>query len=202
MLGADFMPRSHNTALQKREGRFHGVCVNVADNVDPVLVPNRPVPLHADSPHGVGVSDVLVRDNHVHILADVLTDVLGERRRLGIGSMKESEFAGALADADDNFFVLPAPAPSLTLNLAADVGLVHLNRSGEFARCSLEHRSADAMAEVPSRFVADSERPLNLAGRHALLGLAKQKRSEKPLLKGQVRIVEDRTDSRAELVLA
>ena len=33
MLRGDFMPRSHNAALEQREGRFHGVGVNVAVGV-------------------------------------------------------------------------------------------------------------------------------------------------------------------------
>ena len=41
MLCRHTVPRSHNAALQEREGRFHGVRVNVAANVNPFSVLDR-----------------------------------------------------------------------------------------------------------------------------------------------------------------
>lgn len=202
MLCTDFMPCSHDPAFEQGKGRFHGVCMRVAHNVHAVFVANGSVPLHSYAPHGVRVGDMLVRDNYIHVLADVFSDVLGERSRLGIGRMKESKLPIALSDADDDFFVLTSLAPSLPFNFAADVGFVHLDGSGQFIFAGLEHRGTDAMAEIPSSFVAHSDRALNLASRHALFRFAEQGRSKKPLPQRQVGIMEDRSRSDAELVMA
>jgi hypothetical protein len=40
MLRADFMPRSHNAALQARECRFDGIGVNASDRIDTKFVAN------------------------------------------------------------------------------------------------------------------------------------------------------------------
>jgi hypothetical protein len=202
MLCTDFMPRSHDAALQEREGRFYGVSVNVAHDVDAVLVANRPMPPHTDTPHGIGVSDVLVRDNHVHVLADVLAEVLGKRGRPRIRSVKESEFAISLADANDNFLVLSASAPSLPSDLDADTGFIHLNCSSQLTCGSLNHRRSNSVAQKPSRTVSGLQHSLHLESRHSLFGFAEKVHRQKPLVQRQMSIMEDGAREYAKLVAA
>src|SRR5438552_2277311 len=38
MFRRDFMPRAHNAALEQRESRFHGICVNIAMGVFPRVI--------------------------------------------------------------------------------------------------------------------------------------------------------------------
>jgi hypothetical protein len=118
--------------------------------------------------------------------------------------VEHSQFAIALADADDDFFLSIAARVSRSpRSPSADVGFVHFDNAIKFTLVSFEHGLADAMAEIPRCFVGlDSQGSLNLAGRHAFLGLTEQHGGEKPRHKGQVRIVEDRIHRNAELVLA
>ena len=55
---------------------------------------------------------------------------------------------------------------------------------------------------MPSSTVIHPQMPLDLFRRDALLGFADQRQSHKPFGEGQVRIVEDRTASGAELLSA
>src|ERR1700690_235926 len=105
MLRADLMPRAHDTALEQGEGRFHGVRVNVAVDIDSFLVLDRLMPLSGDSSpvKREGVRGKLIGHNHVHICVYVVFDVRGQRARLRILSMEESEFPAALANTDDDF---------------------------------------------------------------------------------------------------
>jgi hypothetical protein len=59
------------------------------------------------------------------------------------------------------------------------------------------------MAEIPCRFVAsESKGALNLASGHAFLGFAEKKGSKEPFIEWQMRVIEDRSDRHAELVIA
>ena len=84
----------------------------------------------------------------------------------------------------------------------ADVCLVNFHGPLERSRIRFFHRLTDAMTEIPSRLVGDSEGPLELIGRDSLPRLAHQIDGRKPLRKRQVRIVEDASGGNAELVAA
>jgi len=79
MLRANSVPRSHDALLEKRESGFDGVGVNVAPDVDPTAVIDRLVPRagYSAALHCERIGCQIVRDNHVHVPADVLADVLG-----------------------------------------------------------------------------------------------------------------------------
>ena len=62
------------------------------------------------------------------------------------------------------------------------------------------HGRSDSVAQMPSSTVIHPQMPLYLFRRDALLGFANQRQSHKPFGEGQVRIVEDRAASRAELL--
>src|SRR5205807_1861815 len=66
----------------------------------------------------------------------------------------------------------------------------------------LAHRGSDSVAEIPSRFVTDSESALDLISRHALARLAQEIDGHKPLEQRQVRIVEDSARCDGELIVA
>jgi hypothetical protein len=78
MFCTDFMPRSHNPALKKRESRFNGVRVSVAHNVDSAAVVDRlcRVRGYSGSLHCERIRSKIIGHNHVYILADVLADEL------------------------------------------------------------------------------------------------------------------------------
>src|SRR2546429_3890257 len=198
MLRRDFMPCPHNTTLEKRECGFDCISVNVAMRVLAGMVDSLvKILLHlVERPR---IDSRFIRHNHFHMTADVGVDNLPHGRRFGIFGANQSEIAVALANANyHGYFALCTPSAFL----ASNVGFVYLNSAAKFFRSGLQHCSADSVAEVPCRFIADSERALNLAGRHSLLRFAKQDRSEKPLLKRQMCIMEDGVHGHAELVLA
>lgn len=207
MLRGNIMPRAHDAALQKRERGFDRVGVNVRSEPDVLFVGmvDR-LMLSFESAERTRICGQFVGDDHAHIFGDVLADVLRQSARFGVLGVEKPQFAVALTNADDHFFVgslLPAPVFSRAVQPAADVGFVHFDCSVQFPALRFNHRGADAMAEIPCGFVpADSKHPLNLAGRNALLRLREDERSEKPLLQGQVRIVEHCSRHDADLGLA
>ena len=79
MLGADTMPRSHDAALQERECRFDGVRVNIAHDVDLATMIDGFVLAFVDTRfnHRFRVSDPIIGENDIHVIADVLTNELG-----------------------------------------------------------------------------------------------------------------------------
>src|SRR5437879_8962024 len=197
------MPSAHDAALQKRESILDSVGVNLAHDVNLPTMVDGPVVLHPGLLHGELVGREIVSHDYVHILADVLTDVLGQCTRLHILSMEESHVSIPLANAYDDFFVLKACACSASLVLAADIGFVHLDGAIQHGLVDFVHGRPDAVAEVPGRLVAsDPKGALDLAGRDALLGFGKKQHGHEPSLKRQVRIVENRSRCHAKLVLA
>ena len=60
------------------------------------------------------------------------------------------------------------------------------------------HGLADAMAEEPSRLAGDPERPLQLLGAHALLGLAHEVDGGEPLAEREMAAMHDRSGRHGE----
>ena len=204
MLCADTMPSTNNTALEKGEGGLNRVSVNVALDVNSHAVSDRLVSaIFADLTSSTPVGLVIVGKKHINIVSDILSDVSLKCSRRNIVSVKESEIAPALPDTDYDFFVVPSVLFAFATVYAADKSLIHFDFSAQFGFVDLNHRGADAMAEVPCGLVGlDSKRALNLASAHALLGLTEQYCSEEPSRKRQVSIVEDGVRGDAELVFA
>jgi len=201
MLGTNSVPRSHDSALEKRKGGFDRISVNVPHDVHAGTVVNFLVVCPIGLPHGGIVRGCVVSENDFHILRDVLADVLSECSALRVTGMKEAEIAVALTNADNYFFVVVFCDVALAAHLTADVGNIHLDFAIQHRFIGLRHSIPDAMAEIPCCFVAHSDRALNLAGRHALLRFAEQMRGEKPLGQCQMRVVKDRAGCDGELVV-
>jgi hypothetical protein len=98
MLGANSVPRSHDSTLEKREGRFYGVGVNLSDYVNFLAVIDLPVSRRKFT-HRTGISGKIIGNEYVHILADILADVSRQRTRLGVRRMKETQLATTLTDS-------------------------------------------------------------------------------------------------------
>jgi len=202
MFGADSVPCSHDAALKQRKGGFDGVGMNVSHDVHAGTVVNLFVVRPFGFPHGRFVCGSIIGENDFHILTDILADVLRERSAFGVPGMEEAKIAVALADADHYFFVVVLCDVALAAHLTADIGHVHLDLAIQHRLIGLRHSVPDAMAEVPRRLVAHSDRALNLAGRHPLLRFAEQVCGEKPLSQCQVGIVKYRAGSDGELIVA
>src|SRR5947209_5249177 len=163
MLRGDFMPRAHNAALEQREGGFHSVGVNIAMRVLFGVI-DSPVQVLLHFIECPRVDLRFIGHNHFYMAANVGVDNLPHGLRLRILSANHPKVAVALPDANyDSLVRLRTPSASL----AANVGFVNLDRATKFLWCYFQHGRSDSMAKVPRRLVADSERALNLAGRHA-----------------------------------
>jgi hypothetical protein len=205
MFCADLVPRSHDAALQERECRLDGVGMNVSSGTDVFFfrVIDTFVFEITDSRF---VSSPLVGDDNVYVGADVFLNVLRQRAGLSVLCVKESQIAIALTNADHYFFlsggsnllpVLPSPE-----SFSANIGFVHLNRAFEHYAFGFFHGRADAMAEIPSGFVANSDGSLDLVGRHSLASFTEQQRNHEPFTQSQVGVVKDRSSGDRELIVA
>src|ERR1700694_103413 len=162
------MPRAHDAALEKRERRFHSVCMHVAVSVFARVV-NGLMEVLLHLVERVRIDSRFIGQNHFDMAANVGVDDFLNSLGLRIPGANQPQVSIALPDADNNRYVAFC-AP--TAFLARNVGFVYLNRAAKFLRCYFQHGRPDAMAEVPCRLVADSKRALNLAGGATLFGLA------------------------------
>lgn len=205
MLCADFVPRADDSALQKREGVFHGIRVNVAHDVDLAAMVDGFVFRfrNAEGSHRFRIAAPIVRKDHVYIFADVLSDILCDGSRCVVARMEEAKFSIALADTDYDFFVVLVRFVPLTDILSSDIGFIYFDLAVEHWLFNLTHCGPDAMAEIPSRFVAaDPERPLNLAGRNSFLRLTQKQGCGEPHDERQVCIIENGASENRKLVVA
>ncbi len=203
MLRADSVPRSDDAALQERKGGFDCVGVNIAVNVDAILVLDGLV-LCGQSIllHGTGVRGEFVGDHDVNILADILSNVFCKRSRLHVRGMEEPQIAAALTNTNDYFFGGAAPRLATTWGPAAHICFVHFDSTRHHGLVNLFHGGPDAMAEIPRGLVADAQSTFDLVRGHSLAGFAEQKRSHEPLLQGQMGVVEDRSSGDSKLIVA
>lgn len=201
VLLAHLVERADDAALEQAPHPFDGVRVHVADN--PLL---RPVVHRLMA--GVVVRDAevgreFVRVDGLSLILDRLADELMERPALHVRDALQPYPAPALDRAGHPCLVALVSA-SLALRLTTYQRLVNLDDSEQ--RRPLErvipHRRADAMAEVPRGLVRDSQRPLQLKGGHALLGLAHEVDGGEPLAERQVGVVHHGPGCDGELVAA
>lgn len=202
MLCRDFMPRSHDAALEKRKGGFDGIGMNVAYDIASCAVIDGLVIVPSGFLHRYDIRYMVIRENDFHVFADILADVFGERARLGIVTVEKPEIAVALTDADDHFLVIVLCDVALAAHLAANIGHIHFDFAIQHRLIGLRHRVPDSVAEIPCRLVADSDGALYLAGAHTLLCFAEQIGCCKPLLKRKMSVIENRAGQGGELIAA
>jgi len=202
MLGADLVPRSHDSSLEKREGRFHSVCVNIPIYVAALTVNDCLVILDPGLSHGDCVGPEIVCEDNFHILADVFADVLGKRAGFCILGVEEAKFSIALADAQNGSFVRHAIAYALAAIHTANVGRINFDFSIHHRLICLGHGVSDAVTEIPRGLVTHSDRALNLASGHTLLCLAQKMGGQKPFGEREMGVIEYRPRCNGELVIA
>ena len=201
MLRANLVPRSHDSALQEREGTFNRIGVDVADYVDVLAVIDGFVSV-AEFAECPWIGREIIGHNHIYIFGNVLADIFCESALLRVCGMEESKVAISLTDSDNNLLLSLGDFLASSENFATNIGFVHFNRSVEHLFIHFHHCSADAMAEIPRRLIADSKSALNLASAHPFLRFTEKQRREKPFRQRQVRVIEDGPCHDAELIVA
>jgi hypothetical protein len=203
VLRADFVPRSNNSALEQRECGFDGIGVDVAAGINAQLVADGFVPsILSQIPRRAAICLPIIREQDIDIFADIFSDVLLQSAALGVRGMKEAQIAATLPDADNDFLVFVLVCPSAPDIFSANKGFVHFDFAAEQWSVNFDHRVPDAVTEKPCGLIADSERALNLASGHALLGFAEKQGSHKPFGQRQVGIVEHCASRGRKLVVA
>src|SRR3989442_91338 len=199
IVGDDLRPCSHNAAFQKRECILNGIRMNIAANVLLRSVIDG-LMLRVSNRMFVGLQ--AVRDDYIHVCADVLTDVFLQGAGLRIFSMKESEFPVALSNADHYFLVRSGHASSGITLFATDISFIHFDSTIQHGQFGFFHRSTNAMAEIPCGFIAHPNSTLDLIRRDSLACFAEQQSDHEPFGECQMRIMEDRARRDRELIIA
>lgn len=141
------------------------------------------------------------------VFAHGLTDETAQRDAVRILDDLADHIALASNRADDADLIAARPTlqallvPMAVLILAADVGFVYLHFSHELGKASILHRSADAVAHIPSRaVVAGTYLAMDLQGADALLALGHKVNDLEPDSKVIVGIFKDGLGNDGEAV--
>lgn len=207
MLCRDAMPCANDPAFQERECRFYGVCVDISVNIDLRLMLDRLV-LRSKSgvPERRGIGVEFVCNDYLNVFTHVFADVLRQGSCLHVLGMKESEIAATLPDANHDLLIgISVSCFAVRVLFAAEVSFIHFDSAVHHGPFNFLHGCPDAMAEIPCglvrAFVISPDRALELKGAHPFFSLAEQQRRKKPLLQGQMGIVEDRASGDSELII-
>ena len=176
-----------NPALHEAPESFNGISVNVPVHIDPLLVTDLKVPIHA-LPVGlthrtkpfvarifVGVHDSARNDVLGHNVHDL---VCGESRE----DSRDDLATRSLDNADHGNLSLVSAhrATSSVFALSAVVGFIYLDRWPLQLQITVRHERADLLEHAPSGFVSDSGLALNLLCGNAATSRAHQVRSIEP----------------------
>src|SRR5882762_6993104 len=143
MLRRDFMPRAYNAALEKREGRFHGISVNIAVGVFAGMV-NGLVQVLLHVVERVRINSRFIRHNHFDVTPKVHVHDVADSNSLRILSADQSQVAIALANPDNHGLVARWTPTTL---LASNVSFVNLYCAAKRFRRYFQHGSANPMCE-------------------------------------------------------
>src|SRR5579872_497885 len=204
MFWTDAMPRPYNSALKERECGFDGICrdhkpILVADIFVFAMVDGFAF-RHLSLGKTSGVQRRFVGHDYVYVFADMLLNDFADRLGVGVLHVDELKSTIALDDADNWFFVIPSGSLAPSKPPTADVGFVNFDGTIQHL-VNFGHSEADAMAEIPGGFVADSKCPLHLHCRKSLFCFTKQQSSEEPLLQRKMAIVKNCAGRDSELVI-
>src|SRR5436190_14116120 len=164
MLRADLVPCSHNATFQEAESVFHGVRVDIASNVNSVLVTDRLVFVlrYSCLIHCPRVGNQFIGDNHIDIFADILTDVFRQSSMLNIFSMEKPQFAVTLPQSNYDLFRCSASTHPRAVSFSADIGFIHFDSTIQHGLIYLLHSSTNPVTEIPRCLVAHAQGALDL----------------------------------------
>ena len=122
-----------------------------------------------------------VSHNYVNRFIHVLGNDVIQGALRNVLSANESQWAATLPNTNYDLFLGSATA-FLSALPTANIRFVHFDSTGKFFFLSFYHCGPDAMAEVPSCFVADTQHALHLVSGMAFSGFTNQVSCEEPFV--------------------
>ena len=199
MLCAEFMVSACNRTLQEAPDVLNRVGVSIFHNIFALMVRDGLMlsVMVPDAPIGRPVVGV---DGFGLVLGVLLNEVMQGLSVEAVDDL-ESSLAATLDDSNDNALVALVAFPESPL-FATYPCLIYLNLAAQLRGVGFGHGVADAVAEIPSGLVRDSDGALDLIGRDTLLGLKHEVDGDEPFGKRKVAIVKDGPCRHRELVAA
>ena len=201
MLDAHLVKGADDGSLEQAPHALNAVGVNIAD--DPLFGRMAHSPMH-----GVFVRDAEVRPQFIGVngLSLILNRALDESMEgmaAYVGDTLNPDLPAALDGPGYPGLTLLAPRSHIA-PLSPDQCFIHFDDTEKRGAGEgvVSHGFSDPMAQIPSRLVAGSKKPLDLVGRDSLPGLAHEVDGGKPLAERQVGIVHDGAGGHAEMVSA
>ena len=173
--------------------------MNLSTKANELFLMANPFMLATERGHLEVVGGKLVRHYRGHVYADIVSNDVMQGASTNISSANESQISAALTDADNDFFLWNGAMPT---RFATNVGLVNLYSAIQQRCVDLLHGVTDAVAEIPSSLVADTEGALNLIRGHSLARFAQQIGCKKPLPQREMGVIEDCSGGHGELIAA
>src|SRR2546428_9895164 len=205
MLCADPMPRSDNAAFQEGESIFNGIGMHFALDINLGFVLDSLMLSLCYSCFGdcIGVNRMLIGNQNVHVLTDVVSNVLRNSTLLNIGCMEETKIAITLPDSYDDLLCVVSESwfALASVQLAADIGFIYFDSTVKHGLIYFLHSSTDAMAKIPSSLIAHADCTLDLVSGDSLACFAEQQCNHEPFCERQMGVMEDRASGNGELVI-
>src|SRR2546425_4384156 len=131
MLGADPMPGSDDATLQEGESILNGIGMHFTLNINLGCVLDALMLSLRYSCFGdcIGVNRMLIGNQNVHVLTDVVSNVLRNSTLLNIGCMEETKIAITLPDTYDDLLCVVSESwfALASVQLAADIGFIYFD---------------------------------------------------------------------------
>lgn len=206
VLFADVVIGSDDSALKQTPKIVNVRRVNRSANVLMAAVINRLMPIA----HLIqrSVASRVVRSYQFNIVAHGLTNKISQRLRGGVLDHFADHVSLAGDRADDASLAATARySASLVrvaiLVLAADIGFVNLHDTHKLQEVRILHRSAEPVAQIPSRLIGTrSDLPMNLEGANALLAVEHRIQNLKPRSQRILRVLHDGAGQQRETIAA
>jgi hypothetical protein len=203
VLGADFVERANNAALNQRPETFNRVGVNGTDDIFLRLVANETVRKFFSE---CVVSPQVVSGEQADFVRDGFADEADQRCAVAMLNDPRNDVTLALDCANDSNLAgasatraAIALVPMAIASLSTDVGFVNFDNASEFVGLVFTEASADAVAHVERGLIrAEAHVAHNLQGAHSLFAGQHKVDDLEPIAERLVRVLKDSADQNRE----
>jgi hypothetical protein len=202
------MVRHDDSAFEQRPEGIERLGMHFAAHIFTLHVINGHVRKHTIQ---VLIANILIGRDQGHFVADRLADESFQGSRGRIFDDLTDDIALARNRTNDSDFTAPDAAspkmfaltPVLVLFLATDEGFINFNNAHQLLEIRVLHRSAQAMAEIPSsvkRRRLTKKHPSNLTCRDALFALEHGVENLEPSQQRNLRVLENGSSGQRETI--